>query len=161
MCLEIWKNRIYTTAPEEPGSTHFEEIDTSVNSNTESNSDRYKRILYCIGLNEMSEHLDVFTDAVTDRIKIFGGAREKIKLSIALYPSSRIEWDKVDAAATDRLFNMIQSLEGENKVSLIESIPSKADETAMDYDAYYGSPSPFVPAFTAHHKPVMISDYTV
>ncbi|HAZ90660.1 MAG TPA: hypothetical protein DCX21_01665, partial [Eubacterium sp.] len=36
---------------------------------------------------------------------------------------------------------------------------SKADEEASCYDAYYGSPSPYVPAFVMQGKPVMLSDY--
>ena len=39
--------------------------------------------------------------------------------------------------------------------------PAEADSAAETFDAYYGDPSPMVPAFVTHNKPVMISDYDI
>ena len=38
---------------------------------------------------------------------------------------------------------------------------SKVEEVAEEYDAYYGSPSPYVVAFSSQKKPVMLCDYSV
>ena len=35
------------------------------------------------------------------------------------------------------------------------------EDYAKGFDAYYGSPSPFVPVFSMQHKPVMLADYEV
>ena len=120
-----------------------------------------KRMIYCIGLNEMSEHPGTFISAVRSRFSIFEDTQNNIRVSVALYPSERSEWEKIDTAATDELFSMIQTLVRENRSTLIRSHTSSSDDIALDFDAYYGSPSPFVPAFISQHKPVMISDYTV
>ena len=145
---EIWNSKVV--------------VNPQPNAGSERNAERTNRkLLYCIGLNELSEQTDIFIDAVRKRFAIFEDADEKIQISIALYPSDLKEWEKINASASAELLGMIEHLIQDNKTNLIETIPSKADDTAMDYDAYYGSPSPFVPAFTIQHKPVMISDYTV
>lgn len=131
-------------------------------SNTESDTnDSKKRILYCIGLNELSENPNIFIDAVKKRLYIFDNAGEGIRVSIALYPSDHSEWEKINASEAAELFSILDHLARDDKATLIEAIPSNADDTAGDFDAYYGSPSPFVPAFTVQHKPVMISDYSI
>ena len=131
-------------------------------SNDESDTnDSKKRILYCIGLNELSENPNIFIDAVKKRLCIFDNAGEGIRVSLALYPSVRSEWDRINAPTANELYSLIEQLIRDDKATLIESIPANADDTATDYDAYYGSPSPFVPAFTVQRKPVMISDYSI
>ncbi|MBR3574968.1 MAG: LicD family protein [Lachnospiraceae bacterium] len=131
-------------------------------SNDESDTnDSKKRILYCIGLNELSENPNIFIDAVKKRLCIFDNAGEEIRVSIALYPSDHSEWEKINASEAAELFSILDHLARDDKATLIEAIPSNADDTAGDFDAYYGSPSPFVPAFTVQHKPVMISDYSI
>ena len=126
-----------------------------------SNYAKNRRMIYCIGLNEMSEHPGTFISAVRSRFRIFEDTQNNICVSVAFYPSERSEWEKIDPAATDELFRMIQTLVRENRITLIRSHTSSSDDIALDFDAYYGSPSPFVPAFISQHKPVMISDYTV
>ena len=44
---------------------------------------------------------------------------------------------------------------------MIEVRPAGADDVAEEYDAYYGSSSPLVPAFSVKHKPVMIADFEI
>lgn len=131
------------------------------NTASDTNDQTRKRIIYCIGLNELSEHPDIFIDAVRKRLEIFENAGEGIRVSLALYPSVRSEWDRINAPTATELYSLIEQLIRDDKATLIESIPANADDTATDYDAYYGSPSPFVPAFTVQHKPVMISDYSI
>ena len=120
-----------------------------------------KKLLYCIGLNELSEHQDIFIDSVRKRLEIFNKTSKRIRISITLYPSTHSEWVKINTSIASELFDLIDHLINDNKADFIEAIPSKTDDAASDYDAYYGSPSPFVPAFTTQHKPVMISDYSI
>ena len=120
-----------------------------------------KKLLFCIGLNELSEHPDIFIDSVRKKLSIFDNAGERINISITLYPSDHREWLNINTSVATELFVMIEHPTPKKKTDLIEFIPSQVDEISSGFDAYYGSPSPFVPAFTAHHKPVMISDFTV
>ena len=46
-------------------------------------------------------------------------------------------------------------------MELITLDKRSADRIASDYDGYYGSPSPLVPAFVVKGKPVMLANYGV
>lgn len=148
------------------GSTEVFNGKIVINQHPTQASDTYtdhsiKQLLFCIGLNELSEHPDIFIDSVRKKLSIFNDASERINISITLYPSDHREWEKINTSAATELFGIIEHLILKKKANLVEYIPSQADCIISGFDAYYGSPSPLVPAFTAQHKPVMISDYTV
>ena len=44
---------------------------------------------------------------------------------------------------------------------MVQINPKSADKMAAGYDAYYGSPSPLVPAFIMQKKPVMLADHSL
>lgn len=113
-----------------------------------------KKILYCIGLSELTEHPDIFIEGVKKRLKTFSDAEDKICLTLALYPFDSKQWTCADRALSEALFELIDKYDQLNTCS-------DADDTALHFDAYYGSSSPFVPAFSTGGKPVMIADYSI
>ena len=117
-----------------------------------------KRILYCIGANELTEHKNNLIKIITDRLEVFHKNSEKIDTTILLYPSDKQLWRQVDLELSDKLFNILDS-EVKEGVKYIEISPMNADAIAEEYDAYYGSSSPLVPAFVTQKKPVMIANY--
>ena len=119
-----------------------------------------KSILYCIGANELEEHKELLTDAVKNRLRIFSEAGNDLDMKICLYPPDREEWKRINRALAEKLFK-VAAEEGRQFVELFGNVPLEAERIAEGFDAYYGSPSPFVPAFTLQKKPVMISDYSV
>lgn len=119
-----------------------------------------KCILYCIGANELTEHKNDLIKAVTERFEIFNQNSEKIDTTIFLYPSDKQLWRQVDLELSDKLFNMIES-EVNNGIHYTEIAPKDADNASEEYDAYYGSSSPLVPAFVTQKKPVMLADYSI
>ncbi len=119
-----------------------------------------KRILYCIGANELTEHKEGLIKAVSERFEIFRQNREKVDTTIFLYPSDKKLWRQVDSVLSDKLFTMIEN-ELNNDVVYTEISPKDADSAAEEYDAYYGSSSPLVPAFVTQKKPVMLADYSI
>ena len=120
-----------------------------------------KRILYCIGANELTEHEDIFARAVNDRLSIFAEAGESIRMTIVLYPGERSIWKAVNERLSERLFKVLDEGVSTDKYEIITFKPGEADDLAGYYDAYYGCPSPLVPAFVTGKKPVMISNYNV
>jgi len=46
-------------------------------------------------------------------------------------------------------------------MEIISITPIDSDDIAKNYDAYYESPSPIVPAFITQHKPVMLANYDI
>ena len=115
-------------------------------------------ILYCIGANELTEHKNNLIKIITDRLEVFHQNSEKIDTTIFLYPSDKQLWRQVDLELSDKLFNILDS-EVKEGVKYIEISPMNADAIAEEYDAYYGSSSPLVPAFVTQKKPVMIANY--
>ena len=117
-----------------------------------------KRILYCIGANELTEHKNNLIKIITDRLEVFHQNSEKIDTTILLYPSDKQLWRQVDLELSDKLFNILDS-EVKDGVKYIEISPMNADAITEEYNAYYGSSSPLVPAFVTQKKPVMIANY--
>ena len=119
----------------------------------------YKKILYCIGANELSEHGDQLLNVVSNRIEVLYENRRKIKTTITLYPDDRQQWRNIDLDLADALFALIDKKVEDGTFENIHLIPKYADDTALEYDAYYGDTSPLVPAFSVQKKPVMIANY--
>ena len=117
-----------------------------------------KRIIYCIGANEVSEHRDIMIEAVTKRLETFKEKRDKIKATITLYPDDRQQWTNVKLDISEWLFDLIDKEVSTGMFNKLKLIPIEADDIAAEYDAYYGDSSPLVPAFVMQKKPVMISN---
>ena len=120
-----------------------------------------KKLLYCIGANELAEHGSIFADSLRDKLKTLSEHGTDIHVSVALYPADRSQWRFVDGALSDVVFNYVDTALDDSGFNMIKILPYEADAYASEYDAYYGSPSPFVPAFVMQNKPVMLANYEV
>lgn len=116
-----------------------------------------KKIIFGIGLNELAEHADSVVESVKKRINIFAEANNSVEMFIYLYPNDIEIWKTFDSGLFDRIYAIIKKA----GVKIIISPPRESDKISCEYDAYYGNPSPLVPAFIAQKKPVMIADYDV
>ena len=133
----------------------------SLISESEQAKDIRKRIIYCVGANELKEHRSVFSDAVSERIDVLKNASEDLTVSVMLYPGNRDEWRTVDEELSDEIFSTVDKVVSDKDMELITLDHLSADRVALDYDAYYGSPSPLVPAFVVQGKPVMLANYGI
>ena len=127
----------------------------------ESSEERKKHILFCLGANELSEKKDSLPEGLRDRLNILVSTPDRIDLSIAFYPEDRNIWTKIDKALSEEIFAMIDKEIKDRNLETVSFDVRNTDETACRFDAYYGSPSPFVPAFITQGKPAMIADYSV
>ncbi len=130
-------------------------------SYTSSGKNSGKRMLYCIGANELIEKKKVFVSAVKNRLQILTEHKGDIATVVTFYPADRKEWEKIDKNASDEIFAEIERRAGLCDLKVVRFAPSQADDVAEDFNAYYGSPSPFVPAFVLKKKPVMLADYSI
>ena len=103
-----------------------------------------KRVLFCIGLNELTEMGDAFFGALEGRLGLFKENSEKLDMEIILYPPDKKAWLAAEPERAVRFFEET----GDIKMA--------ADR---DQDAYYGSPSPYVLEFSQSKRPVMIADF--
>ena len=117
-----------------------------------------KRILYCIGANELYEKKDVLVESIKNRIEILKNAGGDLDVTFTIFPEDKTQWKHVDEALSDEVFGIMDNTTG---FDFLENGLSKVEEVAGEYDAYYGSPSPYVVAFTSQKKPVMLCDYSV
>ncbi len=102
-----------------------------------------KKILYCLGENELFEHdANTLKKAVDERLELLRRNTEALDVDSCVYPPE-IEKDCMEFFADFR------------HVDYNELKPESIDL----YDAYYGSPSPLVIQFVRAGKPVMIANY--
>ena len=120
-----------------------------------------KKILYCIGANELYEKRDILIDSIKDRIEVLKNAEGEISVTFTIFPEDKSQWKHVDEALSSKVFDVVDKASGEPEFDYLECGISRAEDIAGEYDAYYGSPSPYVVEFTTQKKPVMLCDYSV
>ena len=94
-------------------------------------------------------------------MEILKESADNIDVSISLYPEDKEEWIKVQDSLAKEVFGAIDNAVSKGYMKVISEYEyfNDADLIAREFDAYYGSPSPFVPAFSVIGKPVMIADF--
>ena len=116
-----------------------------------------RKIIFGIGANELSEHPDIFVRAVEQRINTFAENSDHIDMAIYLYPNEKEKWMESDGKLSDEIFSLIKKA----GVKIVSACSKDSEILSQKYDAYYGSPTPLVPAFFTQKKPVMIADFEV
>jgi phosphorylcholine metabolism protein LicD len=134
-------------------------VENTDNRTIEEKALHKKRLIYCIGANELSEHKNSLIDDVNKRFEIFRKNKDRIEITIVLYPDDRQQWLNVDQTLSKRIFDLIDTGVSERLFNILRLFPKDADDVAAEYDAYYGDSSPLVPAFITQKKPVMIANY--
>jgi len=148
----LWEDRIKTSCEADYDLSNDE---SSITSCDRQNGNIRKKILYCIGLNEISEHTSDILDKIKARINTFNEAAEDIEVGVMFFPLSEDEWYEVDGEIAGNIKNLI-----DNYADAGWRYISSCDK--MDcYDAYYGSASPYALMFSQKKKPVMIADYNI
>ncbi len=103
-----------------------------------------KRLLFCIGLNELTELGEGFFPALESRLQVFKQNAGSISTELMLYPAEKDMWMAADPVLAEKLFKLTGGMKA-------------ACDTGQH--AYYGSPSPFVLEFSQSGRPVMIADF--
>ena len=120
-----------------------------------------KRILFCIGISELAEKPKYLADGIKDKLAVLTDPSSGTSVSVLIYPEDKEQWGRLDRDLSEELFSILDTAEKADKIERIYSNPRNTDNTAREYDAYYGSPSPYVPAFSTQGKPVMIADFSL
>ncbi len=112
---------------------------------------RRGKILFGIGLNEISEHKDKFIEGISRKLDILDKYTQGLDMDICLYPDDEEVWKSVDYDSSNKLRELLVGRQqvGEDKLSLKE---------LSQYKAYYGSPTPYVHHIGYMKKTVMIMD---
>ena len=100
-------------------------------------------------------------ESVRNRLETFRENSQKVKATITFYPDNRQKWKEIDQSLTNTLFDMIDKELAKGSFERVTLIPKEADDLVLNFDAYYGDPSPLVPAFSIQKKPVMIANYNL
>ncbi len=122
-----------------------------------------KTILYCIGENELANLGKRALAHVESRLQILADNHENLQVQICFYPPRLLDWE-VDLQRVKTLTEMLRTYVETNKAwCTLEKLQEQEDlaayreRLAMNCDAYYGSPSSYVHAFTLREKPVMLA----
>ena len=130
----------------------------------ETRKDIYqKTILYCIGENELANLGKRALAHVESQLNIFADNHENLQVKIGFYPPVLADWE-VDLQRVKTLTEMLRTYAETNQTWCTleepqekEDFASYRERLAKSCDAYYGSPSPYVHAFTLREKPVMLA----
>ena len=142
---DIWKNKVSVR---------------KVISDAAGESGGRKCLLFCIGIGEMTENPGI-AEGLKKKIGIIADAEGGINASIVLYPHNRNIWKKADEELAGKVFDVIDDAVSHKGFRFLPPAMKDPDMAAEKFDAYYGSPSPFVPAFSSKGKPVMISNFKI
>ena len=122
-----------------------------------------KTILYCIGENELANLGKRALAHVESRLQIFADNHGNLQVQICFYPPRLSDWE-VDLQRVKTLTEMLRTYAETNKTWCTlekpqeqEDLAAYRERLAMNGDEYYGSPSPYVHAFTLREKPVMLA----
>ncbi len=152
---DVWEDKIVVAESEKNPVDAKKCADKGVG---ETQNSRKKKLLVCIGANELVESKErsvPLAEALNKKFKVLEDAADKIEVSLVFYPEDKRLWQEVDESLSKEVFEIIDRA----NMHFISSKPQDADKIAQEFDAYYGSPSPFVPAFSISGKPVMIADF--
>ncbi len=121
-----------------------------------------KTILYCIGETELANLGKRALAHVESRLQIFADNHENLQVQICFYPPRLSDWE-VDLQRVKTLTEMLRTYAETNKTWCTlekpqeqEDLAAYRERLAINCDAYYGSPSPYVHEFTLREKPVML-----
>ncbi len=126
-----------------------------------SGEDRKKRILFCTGANELSEKPDVLAAGLKEKLETLTAGMSGICMAVSIYPEDKDQWFGINRKLSEEVFSILDDAVKTHSLDIISFDIHGTDDVAKDFDAYYGSPSPFIPAFTTQGKPVMIADFSV
>lgn len=122
-----------------------------------------KTILYCIGETELANLGKRALAHVESRLQIFADNHENLQVQICFYPPRLSDWE-VDLQRVKTLTEMLRTYAETNKTWCTlekpqeqENLAAYRERLAINCDAYYGSPSPYVHEFTLREKPVMLA----
>ena len=73
----------------------------------------------------------------------------------------RLNLAELDKDLSEEIFSIIDEGIKNGKFEEGSFDTCSTDETAKRFDAYYGSSSPYIPAFTTHGKPAMVADFSL
>lgn len=119
-----------------------------------------KKLLYCIGLNEVAEKRSNLIDRINQKMLVLDNNRDKIDVDIFMFPTDYDLWMKTDAEMTRKILGLFNEY-NQKKLDVYDNDLNDYESIADGYDAYYGSPSPLVPVFSQLNKPIMIADYNI
>lgn len=116
-----------------------------------------KKLLFCIGCNAVSELEDKFMEKLQEKLLVLTACNDELHTDVCIYPPDMDVWNKaVGETVTRRLLETIKA-----SLNFIDLSRQNESDLADLYDAYYGSPAPYVNLFREQGKPVMIADLTL
>jgi phosphorylcholine metabolism protein LicD len=146
---DIWESKIIIL---EKALGNIERTDSNADRNMATASQYTpKRLLYCIGLNEIFEHRENILEKLQDRLDIMEKNTDKLDTVVCIYPPDKSVWVHAAPDLAEKIFEKV-------KVADKNGMTAKALD---DFDAYYGSPTRYAHYFNVSGKPVMLCDYSV
>lgn len=130
-----------------------------VNANlTKAVYNKTRRVLYCIGANELAENdsVDTVLSMIRERFETFkASAKDGLSIVVRIFPTNETIWNAINEDMYKQIVDIIREYSNEDWCSI--DAASSFEELAKMCDAYYGEASPIVLHFIDNDKPVMIA----
>ncbi len=152
---QMWLNKLVEFAGENTRMVWENKLAIrQIKGEKQSIENRKKKLLFVIGIDEVTESGEAFIPRVEEKLKLLNSSKDRLEIDICLYPENKDVWE---AVAKERYGELMKTLNGWNLVSV-----TKAGKIYLDeYDAYYGNPSPYAHRMNYDWKPVMIMDIEI
>lgn len=115
-----------------------------------------KKLLYCIGENEFLDDAEKIFEGIKERVCLIGSRSADIDMTLCIYPHDYNDWTIFREEEKKEFIKLMSGFNDSGDITVTDGSCVRVDE----YDAYYGSASPFVSRFVECKKPVLLADYT-
>lgn len=132
------------------------------NFSMEETNRKQKRLLFCIGCNEILETESEFMEKLQEKLSVMKQYNEDLQIGICMYPGDLETWNMIAGKiTTDRIVRILETCFNDMQCEKCDLRQTNMNTVVNSYDAYYGSATPLMHLFSNEKKPVMLARFDV
>lgn len=121
-----------------------------------------KRLLFCVGCNEVFETEDDFVTRLQEKLSVIEKYQENLQVGLCMYPGDQETWNLVvGREVTRKVVELMDTYSINTWCDFYDLDKVNIVQIAENFDMYYGSATPFVHLFHNEKKPVMLAGFDI
>ena len=96
---------------------------------------RKKRLVYCIGANELREHPNIILESLREKISTLSNENDNLEVAVTFFPDDRTEWDNIDPYLSCEIHKIVEETAKQSKhmeVFLLDEIEAGLQDGSFD-----------------------------